>query len=95
MTTDREPRFALGKLVATPGALAALQDSGQSAMEFLVRHMRGDWGDVCDEDAQCNERALEQGERIVSSYHTALEENLWIITEWDRSVTTILRPEEY
>lgn len=92
----RGPLFPLGRTVATPGALAALQDAGQSAMTFLMQHVRGDWGDVPPEDAAANEAALRDGERIFSAYQLPkTETRIWIITEWDRSVTTILLPEEY
>jgi hypothetical protein len=88
-------RFELGKIVATPGALDALQKSGDTAIIFLRRHVRGDWGEVDQEDQQSNERALEHGLRVLSAYRTVLGTRLWIITEADRSLTTILLPEEY
>ncbi|MBI3248851.1 MAG: hypothetical protein HYZ50_20300 [Deltaproteobacteria bacterium] len=87
--------FPLGRLVATPGALAALQDAQQSPLEFLTRHTRGDWGDLTPFDRQMNEQALVHGERLLSAYHLTTEVKIWIITEWDRSVTTILLPSEY
>jgi len=86
-------RFPLGQLVATPGALEVLQKSGQSPADFLDRHSKGDWGDVCDEDKQANEDALVQGTRLLSAYRTLLGERLWVITEADRSATTVLLPE--
>jgi invasion protein IalB len=89
------PLFPLGQLVATKGALAALQDAGQGAHEFLNRHMAGDWGDLCDDDRQQNECSLNRQLRILSSYMTRLGVKLWVITEADRSVTTILLPDEY
>ncbi len=85
----------LGKIVATPGALEALTASKQSAMEFLSRHRQGDWGDVCGEDWEANDDDLEIGNRVLSTYHTNAGIKLWIITEWDRSSTTILLPDEY
>ena len=60
-------RFPLGQLVATPGALEVLQKSGQSPADFLDRHSKGDWGDVCDEDRQANEDALDHGTRLLSA----------------------------
>jgi len=88
-------KFALGKLVATPGALEALVEAGQTPMEFVARHIRGDWGDVCDEDKQANEDALLHGERLLSAYHTKAGIKIWVITEADRSSTCVLLPEEY
>ena len=61
----------------------------------MVRHRQGDWGEVCGEDWELNDEAVENGTRILSAYRTAKQERLWIITEWDRSVTTILLPDEY
>lgn len=95
MIADRKPLFPLGQCVATPGALEALQQAGQSPSEFLDRHVRGDWGDVCEEDAEANELALKDGSRIFSVYQTQDGTKLWCITEADRSSTCILLPEEY
>lgn len=85
----------LGRVVGTPGAIAALEDAGQEAGVFLRRHAAGDWGAVCPEDARENDRALAAGNRLLSAYFTLREVKLWIITEADRSVTTILLPEDY
>jgi hypothetical protein len=94
--TRQQPLFSLGQLVATPGALAALEKAGQTPVEFLARHVRGDWGELSDEDRKENQFSLERGFRLLSSYHTnAGDTKLWVITEADRSVTTILLPEEY
>jgi hypothetical protein len=87
--------FALGQIVATPGALAALQEAGQDPSELLSRHVVGDWGDLSEEDRNENQFSLEKGLRLLSSYHTATGSKVWIITEADRSVTTLLLPEEY
>ena len=92
---DTRARFPLGHLVATPGALAALADAGQSPLEFLARHVRGDWGDLCPEDRRLNDQALRQGTRLLSAYRTAKGVKLWVITEADRSSTCLLLPEEY
>jgi len=94
------PRFSLGRTVATPAALKAIQQAGQSPAEFLDRHIRGDWGDLCDEDQQANEDALQDGSRILSAYHTSTGQKIWIITEAAdeddrREATTILLPDEY
>ena len=93
--TERKPLFDLGQLVATPGALAALEKTGQNAMEFLSRHVRGDWGNLPKEDKDENHLSLERGFRILSSYRTAAGDKIWVITEADRSHTTLLLPEEY
>ena len=95
MVTKPTPRFALGQLAATPGALEALEKAGQSPAEFLSRHVNGDWGDVCAEDKQLNDQALVDDSRLLSAYHTTAGVKLWVITENDRSVTTLLLPEEY
>jgi hypothetical protein len=87
--------FLLGQIVATQGALHALQDASQEPGEFLKRHARGDWGEVCAEDKVLNDRAVVQGTRLLSAYTSSKGERFWIITEADRSVTTILLPEDY
>jgi hypothetical protein len=88
-------KFALGRLVATPRALTALAESGQSPMDFVSHHLVGDWGTVCPEDWRLNDDALVDGSRIISAYQTLRGAPIWVITEADRSVTTILLPEEY
>lgn len=87
--------FPPGQIVATPRALAALEDSGQMPAEFLSRHLSGDWGKIHPEDRGMNEAALKDGSRIFSVYNTSKGERLWVLTEGDRSVTTILLPEDY
>ena len=72
--TERSPLFDLGQLVATPGALAALEKSGQSLMEFLSRHVTGDWGEIPEEDRKENQFSLEKGFRLMSSYKTSAQE---------------------
>lgn len=89
------PLFAAGQMVATPGALALLEQVNKSPLEFLSRHLRGDWGDLCQEDKTENELSLKCGFRLMSSYEVTNAEKLWIITEADRSVTTLLLPAEY
>jgi hypothetical protein len=91
----RNPLFALGQLCATPGALAALERSGETPLPFLSRHATGDWGNVDDHDRQVNEVAVRDGNAILSSYKTRLDEVIWIITEADRSISTVLLPSEY
>ena len=93
--TRQQPLFSLGQLVATPGALAALEKAGQGPLDFLSRHVHGDWGDLCEEDRRENQFSLERGFRLLSSYRTLADAKLYVITEADRSVTTILLPEEY
>ena len=88
-------KFELGRIVSTPTALEAINASGQTPEFFLDRHVKGDWGDVCDEDKAANEQALVDGERILSAYKTLLGVRIWVITEADRSSTCILLPEEY
>ena len=88
-------RFALGQTVITPGAEEALEIAGQTAIEFLRRHMTGDWGELSDEDVRENELSLKQGFRLLSRYQTTKGERFWIITEADRSVTTVLLPQDY
>jgi hypothetical protein len=100
--TDRlatfQPRFPLGRVVATPGALKQLEQHGIDALDLLARHVVGDWGEVCAEDAQANDTALMQGNRLLSAYALSsgeVDTRIWIITEWDRSLTTLLLPSEY
>lgn len=88
-------RFRLGRLVMTRGAEQALEVAGDDPFTFLSRHASGDWGELCDEDKATNERAVDHGLRILSAYRTGKDERLWVITEADRSATTILLPEEY
>lgn len=87
--------FPEGQIVATPGALALLEQAKKSPLEFLSRHLRGDWGDLCQEDKTENEVSLKYGFRLLSSYQVTETGKLWIITEADRSVTTLLLPADY
>ena len=95
MIMKTKPRFSPGRLLSTPGTLDAMMDAQQSPMDFVNRHIHGDWGDICDDDRQVNEESLEHGLRLLSSYRTKTCVKLWVITEADRSVTTILLPDEY
>ncbi len=89
------PKFRLGKLVSTPGALAALSEAGQSPMVFISQHVAGKWGDCDEHDRQANEDALKDGDRLFSVYRTSKGVKIWVITEADRSSTCVLLPEEY
>ena len=88
-------RFSLGRVVATPGALKALEEANQNPLEFLERHQAGDWGELCEEDIRENEFSVLNGFRILSAYRTRNDVKIWVITEADRSVTTLLLPHEY
>lgn len=88
-------KFNPGQIVATPGALAALETQLCAPTSLLARHLAGDWGDVSAQDAQSNDFALQCGGRLLSSYRLGGDVRIWIITEADRSVTTFLLPEEY
>ncbi len=86
--------FPLGRVVATPGALKVLVEAGEDPLSLLSRHCSGDWGEIDAHDRKENELSLKHGWRVLSSYPVA-EKKVWVITEADRSVTTILLPEEY
>ena len=88
-------KFHLGRVVATPGALRALEEAYQNPFEFLARHQAGDWGELCEEDKRENEFSVRNGFRILSAYRTRNNTKIWVITEADRSATTLLLPEEY
>ena len=88
-------KFNLGTVTATPAVLDCLSESGQTPGEFLARHQCGDWGDLDDEDKRLNDEALVDGSRILSAYKLATGQRIWIITEVGRTLTTILRPEDY
>jgi hypothetical protein len=90
--------FPLGRIVATPGALEALEEAGTDTLALLRRHAAGDWGEVPPEDARENERSVRHGWRVLSSYPVGSEaagEKVWVITEADRSSTCLLLPSEY
>ena len=87
--------FALGQVVVTPGALRALQKAEQEPREFLGRHINGDWGAVSEDDKRENEYSVQHGFRILSAYTTSAGDRIRIMTEADRSTTTILLPDEY
>ncbi len=89
------PLFSLGQVVATPGALEALAAAGQDPLELLRRHQAGDWGEVPSEDQQENDFSVTHDLRILSAYTLRSGVKLWLITEADRSYTTLLLPAEY
>lgn len=115
-TNTAHASFRLGQILATPGALEAIETAGQNPADFIMRHAAGDWGDVCAEDKAQNDASLGPLEhvppqttkarddrdrnhdgrmRLLSVYYTAQRVKLYIITEWDRSATTLLLPSEY
>lgn len=94
------PKFEMGQLVATPGAIEAMDAAGTYARNLVRRHLTGDWGDIHPEDTGLNEKALESGDRIFSVYKLSTGVKVWVITEGKddegkRQATTILLPEEY
>lgn len=90
---NRKSSIPTGHLVATPGVLGAIPKP--ELLAAFRRHMGNDWGDVCEADWKQNDWALKNGERLLSSYKSKNGVKFWIITEWDRSYTTILLPSEY
>lgn len=95
MVDFNRPLFSLGQCVATPGALTAMEEAGQTPADFLARHVHGDWGEVHPGDRGMNEQALRDDARIFSVYTTAKGVKVWVITEADRASTCILLPDEY
>jgi hypothetical protein len=91
---NQAPLFAMGQILATPAVADHFSSQGVSPFVYLSRHVRGDWGDVPHEDAVANQASIERDTRILSSYKVAAE-TVWIITEADRSATTLLFPSEY
>jgi len=92
---ENQARFPVGQIVATPAALAGLAGAGQGADEFLNRHRQGDWGELGAEDRAANDHAVASGERLLSAYRLKDQTKIWIITEADRSCTTLLLPDDY
>ncbi|CAI07491.1 hypothetical protein ebB75 [Aromatoleum aromaticum EbN1] len=91
-----QARFPAGQVVMTVGVDGLIRQGRLNPAPFLRRHLHGDWGDLGDDDRQLNDAALKSGEdRLFSSYQVTPDLKLWIITEWDRSVTTLLLPSEY
>lgn len=89
-----QPLFTLGTVVTTTGADALLRKHNLHPIRFIARHMSGDWGDVSGKDAAANREALTENGRLLSAYSLPGAERLWVITECDRSVTTLLLPDE-
>ena len=89
--------FELGRVYATPAAMSAIEEAGQTSGEFLQRHLGNDWGELDAQDRGLNDAAARSGEdRIFSAYELRDGiSRIWVITEWDRSATTIVTPEEY
>lgn len=95
LSTFSPPRFAHGRLLMTPGVRVLMTQIRLDVLPYLHRHLQGDWGDLCDADRRANDAALRNGDRLLSSYAVSPTQKLWIITEYDRSVTTLLLPDEY
>lgn len=92
---SKQPLFRLGRLVSTPGALAALETAQADALALLARHVTGDWSEMDETDQQANWLAVEEGSRVFSAYRLRTGVKLWVITEADRSATVLLLPDEY
>lgn len=98
LALESNPKFPLGQVVATSGVYGMASDNekfGEFVSKSFSKHANGDWGNLCKEDKDTNEKALVNGERLFSKYNFDKDTSIYIITEWDRSVTTILFPEEY
>ncbi len=91
----RIPLFDLGQTVATPGALEAIEEADETAIQIYFWHQCGNWDNLDPEDAAENDRSVKEGFRILSAYILSTETKVWVITEADRSATTILLPSEY
>jgi hypothetical protein len=95
MMAESTSLFQLGRILATPCAITAMEESGQDAGQLLRRHQSGDYGDICQDDWRENELSVAENFRIMSVYTLANGLKIWVITEADRSATTVLLPEEY
>ncbi|WP_070359446.1 hypothetical protein [Duganella sp. HH105] len=95
MKAKPTPMFPLGQVLATPGALDTMSELGIAPLALIHRHVTGDWGDLGAEDQQQNFLAIRSGLRIFSSYRLTASTKIWIITEAERSSTTLLLPDEY
>jgi hypothetical protein len=93
MSDEHQPLFSLGQTVITANAQSTLHP--EDVLKAIQRHARGDWGDLCDEDRAENARSLVRSGRLFSVYHDRNRVKMYVITEWDRSVTTVLLPEDY
>ncbi len=94
-TRHAGPRFKLGRIFATPAALEVIAGARVSIIDLLIRHMRGDWGDLSESDRQQNDLSVDAGLRVLSSYILPDGQTVWVITEADRSATTFLLPGDY
>lgn len=92
---DGNKTFPLGAVVATPAALRLLRDNGLTPMQLLLRHSTGDWSEMDKQDQEANSLAIKSGARLFASYDVTEQDRVWIITEADRSSTTILLPSDY
>lgn len=90
-----DSKFSFGHVVATAALFNHCEENKFSLLPYLIRHGNCDWGDICDEDKGINEEALKDGSRLMSEYRLPDKRRMWIITEADRSVTTLLFPEDY
>ena len=91
----KRPLFPLGHVCATPAAMDLMEQLSLSPLEFIVRHVFGDWGQVCQDDREANQAALQNGTRLLSAYEVSDGQRLWVLTEADRSVTTLMCPSDY
>lgn len=91
----RQPRFLLGRRLATPGAIRAMEEAGQDPLELFDRHEAGDWGEIWPEDRRLNEAALENADSVMSVYVLPDGVRVWVITDGGRCATTIMLPSEY
>ncbi|HMX98807.1 MAG TPA: hypothetical protein PKC44_03385 [Agitococcus sp.] len=89
-----KPLFELGQVCLTSGTHALMLEGQLDVNNLINRHVSGDWSDMCEEDRQTNQDAITHGDRIFSSFNLPTQK-VWVITEYDRSVTTILLPDEY
>ena len=92
---NKHPLFPLGDCYYTPGAKAALEKTRADVAALVARHVTGDWSEMVEEDQAANRQAIAEGSRVFSAYHLRTGVKLWIITEADRSATTLLLPDEY
>lgn len=94
-STRLKPLFHPGRLLVTPAAHAALHTHGIPVISVILQHVCGNWGEVPDDDRRQNDLSVETGLRLLSCYRLPDASRIWVITEWDRSVTTLLLPDEY
>lgn len=93
--SGKQPLFDLGMLYSTPGASVALEKAHTDLQTVVARHVTGDWSEMAETDQQANRRAVREGRRVFSAYRLSSGVKLWIITDADRSETTLLLPDEY